>query len=61
VEVLMSQERQTQWMRRIERLQALKERFARLGRYDRARRAYLAVQRVYDRWSDEVFATARPR
>lgn len=44
---------------RIVRLQALRNRFARTGRYDRAYKAYRVLQDVYDRWADEVFAAAR--
>jgi hypothetical protein len=55
----MSRERQAQWTHRLERLQTLRERFMGAKRYDRAYRAYLAVQRLYDRWADEVFANAR--
>ncbi len=57
----MSRERQAQWARRLERLQVLRERFARASRYERAYKAYLAVQHLYERWADEVFATARSR
>ncbi len=55
----MSRERQTQWAQRLERIKALRDRFAASRRYDRAHKAYLALQQVYDRWADEVFATAR--
>ena len=55
----MSQERRAQWMLRLERLQSLKGRYARANRYDRAYKAHLAVQRLYDRWADEVFTAAR--
>jgi hypothetical protein len=57
----MSHERQTQWANRLTRLQALRDRFAGAHRYDRAYKAYQAVQRLYDRWADEVFATAQPK
>lgn len=55
----MSHQRQVQWTMRIVRLQALRNRFARTGRYDRAYKAYRVLQDVYDRWADEVFAAAR--
>ena len=55
----MSQERQTQWKRRFERLQTLRERLAAHGRYDRAHKAYLLIQAGIDRWSDEVFSAKR--
>jgi hypothetical protein len=57
----MSRERQAQWSHRLERLKALQERFARANRYDRAYKAHLAVQYLYDRWADEVFAGAGNR
>ena len=52
----MSRERHAQWDQRLQRLQALRDRFACAHRYDRAYKAYQAVQRLYDRWADEVFA-----
>ena len=52
----MSLERQAQWTHRLERLRALEERFAQAQCYDRAHKAYRAVQHVYDRWADEMFA-----
>ena len=55
----MSHQRQAQWTHRLQRLQALRDRFTGSGRYDRAYKAYLAVQHVYERWADEVFASAR--
>jgi lipopolysaccharide biosynthesis regulator YciM len=55
----MSHQRQTQWSRRLQQLNALRERYMRVGRYDRAHKAYLAAQHVYERWADEVFATPR--
>ena len=55
----MSPERQAQWTHRLERLRDLRERFARASRYERAYKASLAIQRLYDRWADEVFAGAR--
>ncbi|HEX2552149.1 MAG TPA: hypothetical protein VHL98_00510 [Microvirga sp.] len=55
----MSQDRQSQWSRRIARLQAMRERFAGRSRYDRADRAHRAIQHVYERWADEVFAAVR--
>jgi hypothetical protein len=57
----MSHQRQSQWSHRLQQLQALRERYMRLGRYDRAHKAYLAAQHVYERWADEVFATPRAR
>ena len=57
----MSQHRQTQWIRRLDRLYALKDRFVNTSRYDRAHKALLAIQHVYDRWADEVFAGQRLR
>jgi hypothetical protein len=55
----MTQTRLSQWAQRIARLQALKDRFAARSRYDRAYKAHLAIQHVYERWADEVFAAAR--
>ncbi|MBM6582895.1 hypothetical protein ILT44_22065 [Microvirga sp. BT689] len=55
----MSRERQAQWTHRLERLHALRERFTATHRYDQAYEAYLAIQRVYDRWADEMFRSAR--
>ena len=55
----MSRERQYQWTHRLERLHALQERFLDRHQYKRAYRAYLAIQHVYDRWADEVFAAGR--
>ncbi|HEX2137827.1 MAG TPA: hypothetical protein VHG30_18360 [Microvirga sp.] len=57
----MTRERQLQWSHRLEQLQALRDRFAATHRYSRAYKAYRTVQHLYDRWADEVFATARPR
>ena len=57
----MSSKRQAQWTYRLERLHALRARFTGTSRYDRAYKAYLAIQHVYDRWADEVFAAARIR
>ncbi|HEX2135310.1 MAG TPA: hypothetical protein VHG30_05290 [Microvirga sp.] len=53
----MSRERQAQWSFRLERLRALQERFTGTSRYDRAYKAHLAVQHVYDRWADEMFCS----
>ena len=55
----MSRERQAQWTHRLDRLHALRERFTQAHQYDRAYKAYLTVQHVYDRWADEVFASHR--
>jgi hypothetical protein len=55
----MSPRRQSQWAQRLSHLQALRERFALNGHYNRALRAHLVVQRVYDRWADEVFSGQR--
>ncbi len=57
----MSQHRQTQWIRRLDRLHTLRDRFVETSRYDRAHQAYLAIQNVYDRWANEVFAGQRLR
>ena len=57
----MTNERQIQWSHRLKHLQALRDRFAATRRYDRAYKAYLIVQHLYERWADEVFATARPQ
>ncbi len=57
----MSRNRQTQWALRLDRLQILRERFTCARRYDRAYKAYRAIQRLYDRWADEVFADACTR
>ncbi len=53
----MSHQRQSQWSHRLQRLQTLQERFTTAGKYDRAYRAHLIVQHIYERWADEVFAT----
>ena len=55
----MSRERQAQWTHRLEHLLALRERFSSSHRYDRAYKAHLAVQHVYDRWADEMFSAGR--
>ena len=55
----MSHQRQTQWSHRLQQLNAMRERYMRVGRYDRAHKAYLAAQHVYERWADEVFAAPR--
>ena len=55
----MSQNRRSQWSRRLARLQDLKAHFARGSSYERAYRAHLVIQQVYERWADEVFASAR--
>lgn len=57
----MSHQRQAQWTSRLQRIQALRARFIGAGRYDRAYKAYLIVQQVYDRWANEVFAAARTK
>ena len=57
----MSQHRQAQWTHRLARIKDLQERFRGIGRHDRAYKAYLVLQRVYDRWAGEVFAAARIR
>jgi hypothetical protein len=54
----MSREHQAQWTYRLERLHALRERFACANRHDQGYKAYLAVQHVYDRWAGEVSAAA---
>ena len=53
----MTSTRQSQWSRRLELLQAVREHLIRSGRYERARRAHLIVQQAYERWADEVFAS----
>ncbi len=55
----MSRDRQTQWTQRITRLQALRDSFTSRCSYDRAYKAHLAIQHVYDRWASEMFAVAR--
>lgn len=57
----MSHQRQAQWTHRLRHIQALRDRFRGAGRYDRAYRAHLALQQVYDRWAQEVFSAARAR
>lgn len=57
----MSHQRQVQWTYRLQLIQALRERFTGSGRYDRAYKAHLVAQHVYDRWAHEVFAAARTR
>ena len=54
----VSRERQAQWTHRLERLHSLRERLTVAHRYDRAYKAYLAVQHVYDRWAEEMFGAA---
>ena len=51
----MPEHRQSQWTHRLARLRALRERFTSAGQYDRAQRAYIAVQHAYERWANEVF------
>jgi hypothetical protein len=55
----MSQCRQTQWTLRITRLLALRDSFTSQRRYDRAYKAHMVIQRVYDQWADEVFAHSK--
>jgi hypothetical protein len=55
----MLHERQAQLAHRIQQVQAMRTRFAESGQYQRAYKAHLLVNRVYDRWADEVFAAAR--
>lgn len=55
----MSRDRQAQWSHRLERLHALRDRFATARRYDRAYEAYLVIQHVYDRWAGEMFCSPR--
>lgn len=55
----MSHERQAQWSHRLDHLHALRDRYVVAHRYDRAYKVYLAIQRLYDRWADEVFRTQR--
>ncbi len=55
----MSHMRQAQWARRLARVQVLRDRFTCTNRYDRAYKAYLVLQHLYDRWADEMFASAR--
>ena len=57
----MSHQRQAQWTHRLQRLQMLRDRLTGAGQYDRACKAHLIVQHLYERWADEVFATARGR
>lgn len=57
----MSQHRQMQWTRRLDRLHALRDQFVDVSRYDRAHKACLVIPHVYDRWADEVFARQRLR
>lgn len=52
----MSHLRQTQWSHRLQQLQTLREQFTATGKYDRAYKAHLVLQHVYDRWATEVFA-----
>jgi hypothetical protein len=55
----MSHSRRVQWTQRLTQLHALRERFSRMGRHDRAYKAYLVVQHAYERWAEEVFAAQR--
>jgi hypothetical protein len=51
----MSRERQTQWTHRLERVHTLRDRYAAASHYDRAYKAHVVIQHVYDRWAEEVF------
>ena len=55
----MSHQRQAQWTHRLQPLQGQRDQLASTGQYDRAYKAHLAVQHVYERWADEVFAATR--
>ena len=55
----MSQQRQEQWDHRLQQIRAIRDRFTAMGHYDRAYKAYLAIQHAYDLWADEVFAGGR--
>ena len=57
----MSRQRQAQWTSRFQQLQALRARFMGAGQYHSAHKAHRVVQRMYERWANEVFATARIR
>ena len=57
----MSRQRQAQWTSRFQQLQALRARFTGAGQYHSAHKADRVVQKMYERWANEVFATARIR
>jgi hypothetical protein len=57
----MSRQRQAQWTSRFQQLQALRARFMGAGQYHSAHKAHRVVQKMYERWANEVFATARIR
>jgi len=57
----MSHERQAQWSHRLERLRALRERFAGAHHDGRAYETYLIIQHVHDRWGDEMFCSQSQR
>ena len=57
----MSHQRQAVWSDRLQRVQALRARFAAAGQYDRAYAAYRIAQHAYNRWADEVIAAARTK
>jgi hypothetical protein len=57
----MSHQRQAQWTHRLQQIQALRERYAGSGQYDRAHKAHLVAHRGYERWAYEVFAAHRTR
>ena len=56
----MNASRQTQWNQRLARLHVLKDHYVSRCSYDRAHKAHLAIQRVYERWANEVLAAALP-
>ncbi len=56
----MNPRRQIQWNQRLARLHVLKDHYVGRCSYDRAHKAHLAIQRVYERWANEVLAAALP-
>src|SRR3954469_24794730 len=44
---------------RLQQVKALRRYLAEAGQYERAYRADLLIQRLYERWADEMFAAAR--
>src|SRR4051812_22013280 len=55
----MSHERQAQFANRLQQVKALRRHLAGAGQYERAYRADLLIQRLYERWADEMFEAAR--
>jgi hypothetical protein len=50
----MAHERQAQFALRLQEVKALRRYLAGAGQYERAYRADLLIQRLYERWADEI-------